>query len=233
MGAALGTSKPMFQPSKLVVGNPSQDILGLLPIRTTFYEQHSTFSTARGVDEKIISLLSMVRMFNMQLSLIQNKNWTEERASAFLNAGSQLRRRLFSLATTGTDQDHLHPKYHQYECCRLAAQIYVESIFSPLSFSTPVNYYYVRELAVALQKVDSPSDWSPIPEALVWICLVGGAAAKEQPERRWMVAHLGPTMLSLGMLYFEDLMRSLIFFMQLSGLYSKYWNATSVNRSNT
>jgi hypothetical protein len=215
MCSALGMSERMFQLFDFMVDNQIRDSIGILPIRQTIYGQDSTSLEAYDVYNKIIDLLNVVREVNKQFSTIQSERWTEENLAAYLFASSRLRRKLSSLAKNITDHDRIHPKYYQYKCCWLAAQIYVEAIYSPHSLATSSTDSYVRELKVALQRANRPNDWNPIPEAFIWVCLVGGAAAKNQTERGWMVAHLGPTMMSMGVLYFEDLIISIRLFAQI------------------
>ena len=224
MGAALGTSKPIFKLPESHLHNPIQDSLGILPIRKATHIQDSRSPHSFSVHEKTVSLLSTIREVNMLLFNLLGREWTEESIDVFFDAKCRLQRKLSSLSLEGTHQDHASLSIHRYECCRLAAQIYLESIFSPLSFLNPVNDDYVGELKVALQIVNHVSDWSPIPEALVWVCLVGGAAAIGRPERKWMLVHLGPPMLAVGMLHFEELMTSMFFIVESSKLYNNFLN---------
>lgn len=85
----------------------------------------------------------------------------------------------------------------KYESCRLAAVIYTTAIAQRVPFSAaPLlasTTSLVSKLKAALERSDLSDCWGDMAGVLLWIALVGGAAAKnlpkeKAPERRYIAA---------------------------------------------
>jgi hypothetical protein len=104
------------------------------------------------------------------------------------------------------------PEDYIFESCRIAGLIYLRTIVFSLPFSDTFHQNNVLYLRASVEKTDVHSSWGAVPEALIWVCLVGAAASKLPTQKAWFIACLGPVFNALGTLHFKELVSSMNFF---------------------
>ncbi|KIW34067.1 uncharacterized protein PV07_00867 [Cladophialophora immunda] len=101
-----------------------------------------------------------------------------------------------------------------YEPTRLALLIYSLTVIFPLPPQTAPITVLARQLKSALRESDMRSGWSSSHQAqrlLMWILVIGGAAARDVAEERlWFIAALGRLSAQLGIKKFEDLKKNVL-----------------------
>ncbi|KAH0842789.1 hypothetical protein FOPE_07943 [Fonsecaea pedrosoi] len=100
-----------------------------------------------------------------------------------------------------------------YEPTRLAMLIYALTVIFPLPAQTAPIPILVRQLKSALRESDmrSISSSHQAERLLMWILVIGGAAARDVPEERvWFVAALRRLTSPLGIKKFEDLKQAVL-----------------------
>lgn len=92
-----------------------------------------------------------------------------------------------------------HDNDYVFEACRIAAAIYAVSIQRRMFFQQAADIVNdesihanpIQSLIYALQRTDIAGCWDNMCGVLLWITLIGGAAATDQQARSWL---LGITM---------------------------------------
>jgi hypothetical protein len=213
MGFALQTSKPVFPveyPQIRPSAPPPPDILPI-PSRA-LTDQGSIGQVAHGLSDETAKLLHVTRDVTTKLYNFHHGILEHTDIQSLMDKRSEIQKYLVSLPSANDPKDRAHRGDGIYETCRLAARIYWGCIYTTTPFSADTNNIHMVALKVALEKTDDELWWNATPEALVWVCLVGGAAARHRPERRWFVARLGPMMVTLGDKRPAELQKSLLTF---------------------
>lgn len=84
------------------------------------------------------------------------------------------------------------PPYQVREACRLAGLIYFRALFHNIPFSSSENTVIVQSLRAALE-ISMLSGWNGAPGLLLWVLLVGTAAAQSNVNETFFAGHLSTT----------------------------------------
>ena len=98
---------------------------------------------------------------------------------------------LGSTQSTTTVQSQT-PLYPVREACRLAGLIYFRALFHNIPFSSSQNTVIMQGLKAALEN-SILSGWNGAPGLLLWVLLVGTAAARSNGEENFFAGHLSTT----------------------------------------
>jgi hypothetical protein len=219
MGFALQTSKPVFSTEYPQVHPSASPPPNILPIESRAWtDQGSTDQAAHGFRGETVKLLDAMRVVTMRLYNSHHGVLEHTDIQSLVDKRSEIQEYLVSLPSANDLEDHAHRGDDIYEACRLAACIYWGCIYATTPFSADTNSVHMVALKAALGKTDDELWWNAAPEALVWACLVGGAAARHRPERGWFIARLGPTMVTLGENKPAEMQKSLLTFGWLAGM---------------
>lgn len=117
---------------------------------------------------------------------------------------------------------------HIFESCRIAAMIYATSIIHKVSFTdsagclTGRSEYQVSvsRLIEMLQQTNLVGCWDNMIGTLLWITLVGGAAAKEPQEKNWLMAVATRCCLTLLVEHRYPLLESIRVMMKVMSLWT-------------
>jgi hypothetical protein len=216
MGFALQTSTPVFPVEYLPSASLPPDILPITSRAST--DPGSIDQAARNISGEAAKLLHVMRDVTMGLYYFHHGILEHTDIQSLMDTRSEIQEYLLSLPSANDPEDHTYRGDDVYETCRLAARIYWGCIYTTTPFSADTNSSHMEALKVALEKTNDQLWWNAAPEALVWVCLVGGTAARHRPERKWFVARFGPMMVTLGDKRPAELQRSLMTFGWLAGM---------------
>ncbi len=105
------------------------------------------------------------------------------------------------------------PPYQIREACRLAGLIYFRALFYNIPFSSPDNVVVMQGLRAALEN-SVLSGWDGSPGLLLWVLLVGTAAARSKAEEGFFAGHLSTTCFCL-VVKWHDVQQMLATFLRM------------------
>lgn len=151
---------------------------------------HTIFSRMRGFSELRPDI---VQILNDMLSLTQMLEETYPETniadSAYVDQCASIEHDLESMPfMTDTDSkaDHI------YEACRLAALIYLRALVHNIPFGNLANSQLMQTLRFSVSS-SIFDEWNEIPGVLLWVLLVGTAAARNSTENVFFAGQLSTT----------------------------------------
>lgn len=99
------------------------------------------------------------------------------------------------------------------EACRLAGLIYFRALFHDVPFSSSENLMAMQGLRAALE-ISILSGWNGAPGLLLWVLLVGTAAARSTSDQTFFAGHLSTTCFCL-VAHWHNVQQILATFLQI------------------
>lgn len=150
------------------------------------------------------------------------RRWTEaNRERASLKDSDEVANRcvlierqlsLGSTQSTTTAQNQTS-HYQVREACRLAGLIYFRALFHNIPFSSSHNAVIMQGLKAALEN-SILSGWNGAPGLLLWVLLVGTAAARSNRDENFFAGHLSTTCFCL-VTHWHDVQQILAMFWRM------------------
>jgi hypothetical protein len=189
---------------------------GILPIRLLSPDSNISLqpliTPSSQISTQTAGLLKTIREINIQLEPMFLDHKICQGSPTLLKKCSTILMAFESLPSADEALETVDPDDYIYDPCRIAGLIYFRTLVSSLRFSDIAHQKVILELRAAVENTDVHGSWGDIPEALLWVCLVGAAAAKDVAERGWFIMRLGPVMSALGTLHFKEVANSMNLF---------------------
>jgi hypothetical protein len=74
------------------------------------------------------------------------------------------------------------------ESCRIAAMIYIKTVFFQVEPTAPIHISLVDRLRIALMQTNLQLCWNNLSELLLWVLFIGATVAQRGPTRLWLLA---------------------------------------------
>ena len=209
MCIALDTSHPLFLPDNVVFCLPDSESSIFFPIKPI---ADCIDISVSGLCEDTADCLYKLRNVSiLQHSLWQGRQPNAQIINMFSEKLSELQAKLLTWHNDIAHGNVLLKHDPVSRSCRLAALIYWRALSRLSQLTSLTSMSYAKSLKIALSETNLLKSWSSIPETLLWVCLVGAAAAGPH-LRGWFVARLGPVMMALGIKDFSSCQASMLHF---------------------
>lgn len=129
------------------------------------------------------------------------------------------------------DVDESDPSNAIYDCCGLAALIYSVAVIFPISTPEYILGTLVQRLKSNLELSIDQDCWVGLEDLFLWVLVLGGIAAVEQPQRSWFVDQMTIITVARSLGNFEavlDILESFLWLESACGMSGRMFWAEAV-----
>lgn len=190
-----GSPDPLFSDYANTIRTPVYSDKDVVPESPLFCPRARFFTLERSkrcnaATRELIQKLK--QLADVAASPLEQSSWDTDQHKRSILAYIRALPAAAQLPAVSTELDR--KARHRYEACRLAGLLYAESLVDRRPLSEIVRAgegaVSLEALVEAIRRSDCPHSecWGDMTGVLYWVTLVGGAAARDAVERRWLTA---------------------------------------------
>ncbi|GME23146.1 hypothetical protein GTA08_BOTSDO05111 [Neofusicoccum parvum] len=190
-----GSPDPLFSDYANTIRTPVYSDKDVVPESPLFCPRARFFTLERSkrcnaATRELIQKLK--QLADVAASPLEQSSWDTDQHKRSILAYIRALPAAAQLPAVSTELDR--KARHRYEACRLAGLLYAESLVGRRPLSEVVGAgegaVSLEALVEAIRRSDCPHSecWGDMTGVLYWVTLVGGAAARDAVERRWLTA---------------------------------------------